>query len=137
MDFLWPFATASVGVVLLVLWQLDRKRVLTEMAETPSVAVVLKERIIRTKVGAYRQESHSYWWMVARQDLTEREETLEVNKDEYHLYSEGETFELHEYPGTSRLVHGKKLGGRVDNLRRSGLLFLAGGVIWWLTGVNN
>ncbi|MEE9178587.1 MAG: hypothetical protein V3U46_09170, partial [Acidimicrobiia bacterium] len=134
---------------------MDRKRVLTEMAETPPVAVVLKERNIRRYVDTYRQKRHSYWWTVARQDLTEIEEqrkstirgrhirrpstdeTLEVTKGEYRLYSEGETFDLHEYPGTSRLVHEKKLGGRVDKLRGFGLAFLVGGVIWWLLVWDN
>jgi hypothetical protein len=87
-------AILSVGLVLLLFWQFDRRRAPAEKApETPNIAVVLDHRNIRTTVDQYGGKHDSYWWTVIRQDTSE-EQTLQVTKGEYHLHAEGETFKL-------------------------------------------
>ncbi len=115
----WPIvilAILSVGLVLLLFWQFDRKRAQVEIApETPNIAVVLDHRNIRTTVDQYGGKHDSYWWTVIRQDTSE-EQTLQVTKGEFDEHSEGQTIELDENPDTSQLVHPGRLGSRTKKL---------------------
>ena len=81
--------------------------------------VLIKFRERREKKDEYDNVYYSYWWIVQRVGHGGREQ-LEVTKGVFGRHTIGDPIDLYEYPGTTRLVHRDKLGGRPALLNKIG-----------------
>lgn len=75
-------------------------------------------------------DTYTYQWTVRRVDGDEPE-ILEVSEEDFRDHDLGFPIELHEYPGTTRVVHRDYMGGLPAHLGFAGVVVLAAAVFWY------
>ena len=131
MDFLLSIGFTIIGGLLLLTGKRSHRIILERLDKSPSVLVdvVARQKMIRLNIGS-DPDTYTYHWTVRRVG-GDKTEVLEVSEEDFRGHDAGAPIELHEYPGTTRLVQRDHIGGLPALLEFASVVVLAAAGFWY------